>query len=115
MTVIKLPKTPKSAFNPDRPAGALLMSQLAHLEHAVGLPERTHPRTTEGEAARRIGELTAALFEQQRQQQVPGAPPAPPQRPKRKKKSAARPAKARRTPTKKTRKTTRPTKRRRTR
>ena len=115
MTVIKIPKTPKSAFNPDRPAGALLMAQVSHLEHAVGLPERKHPGMTEGEAAKRIAELTAALFDQQRQQQLPGAPPALPQRPKRKKKSAARPAKARRTPTKKTRKTTRATKRRRTR
>ena len=35
MAVIRIPKTPKSAYNPKRPAGTLLQSQLKHLEWAV--------------------------------------------------------------------------------
>jgi hypothetical protein len=62
MTHIKVPKTPKSAFNPDRPASALLVAHVMHLEHALGLPERpAKKRLTEGAAARYIGELTARL------------------------------------------------------
>jgi len=74
MTVIKLPKTPKSAFNPRRPASALLLSQIEHLEHAVGLePKRV--KRTEGDAARYIAKLTAELL---KQAQTPAAPaPSP--------------------------------------
>src|SRR5215475_12331879 len=74
MTVIKLPKTPKSAFNPLRPASALLLSQIEHLEHAVGLePKRV--KRTEGDAARYIAKLTAELL---KQAQTPAAPaPSP--------------------------------------
>ena len=36
MKVIKIPKTPKSAYNPGRPASALLRAQVEHLEAAVG-------------------------------------------------------------------------------
>jgi hypothetical protein len=62
MTHIKVPKTPRSAFNPDRPASALLIAHVMHLEHALGLPERSpKKRLTEGAAARYIGELTARL------------------------------------------------------
>jgi hypothetical protein len=74
MTVIKLPKTPKSAYNPRRPASALLLSQIEHLEHAVGLePKRV--KRTEGDAARYIAKLTAELL---KQAQAPAAPaPSP--------------------------------------
>jgi outer membrane biosynthesis protein TonB len=74
MTVIKLPKTPKSAFNPRRPASALLLSQIEHLEHAVGLePKRV--KRSEGDAARYIAKLTAELL---KQAQTPAAPaPSP--------------------------------------
>jgi len=74
MTVIKLPKTPKSAFNPRRPAGLLLLSQIEHLEHAVGLePKRV--KRTEGQAAEYIAELTAQLL---KQSQTPTSPaPSP--------------------------------------
>lgn len=62
MTHIKVSKTPKSAFNPDRPASALLVAHIVHLEHALGLPESSpKKRFTEGVAARYIGELTARL------------------------------------------------------
>jgi len=74
MTVIKLPKTPKSAFNPRRPAGLLLLSQIEHLEHAVGLePKRV--KRTEGQAAEYIAELTAQLL---KQSQTPTSPAPPP-------------------------------------
>jgi hypothetical protein len=36
VTKITVPKTPKSAFNKNRPASGLLMAQLEHLEAAAG-------------------------------------------------------------------------------
>jgi hypothetical protein len=62
MTVIKVRKTPTSAFNPDRPASALLLAQIEHLEHAAGLPEKKQIRRSEGNAARYIAELTAKIL-----------------------------------------------------
>jgi hypothetical protein len=74
MTVIKLPKTPKNAYNPRRPASALLLSQIEHLEHAVGL-EPKHVKRSEGDAARYIAKLTAEVL---KQAQTPAAPaPSP--------------------------------------
>lgn len=64
MAVIKVPKTPRSAFQPDRPAGQLLLSQVEHLEHAVGLPFAKRKKRTEGEAAQYIRQLTARLLGQ---------------------------------------------------
>jgi hypothetical protein len=76
MTVIKVPKTPKTAFDPDRPAGLLLQSQIEHLEAAVqsrsaAPPRRPRMRGTpsEGQAAAYIAELTRHLDPN-------GAPPA---------------------------------------
>jgi hypothetical protein len=64
---IKVPKTPKSAFNKDRPASELLKAQLEHLEAASGnyqsassAGRRAKP-LTEGQAANRIYELTRGL------------------------------------------------------
>ena len=74
MTLIKLPKTPKDAFNPRRPAGALLMAQIEHLEHAVGI-EPKYVRRSEGEAAKYIGELTARLLKQSQQPTAPAPSP----------------------------------------
>ena len=34
-TVIQVPKTPKESYNPDRPAGALLLSQAVHHREAL--------------------------------------------------------------------------------
>ena len=94
MTVIKIPKTPRTAFNPGRPASALLKAHILHLEHALGLPEGSPKRRwTEGAAARYIGELTARLTGQ------PGPAPAtkpskpkpkPKRKPKRKSTSKAK-------------------------
>ena len=78
MTVIKLPKTPKAAFNPSRPAGALLLSQIEHLEHAVGIePKRV--RRSEGQAAKYIAELTARLLKQSQQSAAPAPSVTAPQ------------------------------------
>jgi hypothetical protein len=76
MATIKVPKTPKSAFNPRRPASALLQSQVRQLEWAVRpaaerKPLRIKPVRTEGQAAARIAQLTAQLHPE-------GAQPAPP-------------------------------------
>ena len=74
MTLIKIPKTPKEAFNPRRPAGALLLSQIEHLEHAVGLEPKRIKRT-EGQAAKYIAELTAKLLNQSQQPTAPAPSP----------------------------------------
>jgi hypothetical protein len=94
MAVISVPKTPKKAYNPRRPAGTLLQNQIRHLEWAVRpagkrMPKdfkKIKPAKTEGEAAARIGKLTQEL---QRQSALPPGtiPPTPPvaSRPVRKK------------------------------
>lgn len=71
MTIIKVPKTPKSAFDKDRPASTLLQAQIEHLEAAAGLSQpprkgavRKPRQRTEGEAAAYIGELTRKLHPQ---------------------------------------------------
>ena len=71
MAVIRIPKTPKSAYNPKRPAGTLLQSQLKHLEWAVrpagqrtAKAFRVKPAYTEAEAAARIAALNQELKEQ---------------------------------------------------
>ena len=68
MAVIRVPKTPKRAFNKNRPASTLLRSQIQHLEWAVHPASerkpgqlRSRPVKTEGEAAARIGQLTRLL------------------------------------------------------
>jgi hypothetical protein len=68
MALIRVPKPPKSAYNPDRPVSSLLRSQIDHLREAESkLP--LHYRSelyikaiqTEGEAARYIREVTEAI------------------------------------------------------
>jgi hypothetical protein len=82
MAVIKVPRTPKKAFDPDRPASDLLRRQVEHLEWAVRpaserkpdmLPKRG-PKT-EGEAAAKIEKLTAAVLEQARKDAETAAAP----------------------------------------
>src|SRR5947208_12876039 len=70
MTVIHVPRPPQSAMNPDRPANALLLSQVSHLQHAERrLPLRyrteiyTHAIETESEAAEYIREVTEAIHQ----------------------------------------------------
>jgi hypothetical protein len=71
MAVIRVPKTPKKAYDPQRPAGTLLQNQLRHLEWAVrpaaarrGKAFKVRPAKTEGEAAARIAKLNATLHGQ---------------------------------------------------
>ena len=68
MAVIRVPKTPRTAYNPDRPAGTLLQNQLRHLEWAVRPAGartekafRIKSAATEGDAAARIAKLTEEL------------------------------------------------------
>ena len=69
MTLIHVPRpNKKQAMNPGRSVSALLKVQIQHLHHAErNLPLRyrtdiyTHAIKTEGEAARYIGQVTAAI------------------------------------------------------
>ena len=70
MALIHVPKPAKSAYDPDRPAGSLLMSQVEHLHEAESkLPVKYRSEIyvrairTEGEAARYIREVTEAIHE----------------------------------------------------
>src|SRR4051794_9360253 len=85
MTVISVPKPPRKAYDPGRPAGLLLQTQLRDLEWAVRPAGRRTPKAfkkikpakSEREAAARIEKLTREL---QRQSTLPAGtiPPAPP-------------------------------------
>jgi len=68
MTLIHVPRPPKSAFDPNRPVSSLLKAQMEHLHHAANkLPLRYRSEIyvnaiqTEGEAARYIREVTEAI------------------------------------------------------
>lgn len=70
MTLIHVPRPPKSAYNPDRPVSALLKTQIDHLHHAERrLPLRyrseiyTHAIQTEREAANYIRVVTEAIHQ----------------------------------------------------
>ncbi|MGO9403380.1 MAG: hypothetical protein ACLPVW_07905 [Terriglobales bacterium] len=68
MTLIAVPRPPKSAHNPDRAVSSLLKWQIEHLHQAEKrLPLRYHSEVyvnaikTEGEAARYIHDVTEAI------------------------------------------------------
>ncbi len=70
MALIHVPKPPKNAYDPDRPMGSLLKSQIDHLREAESrLPLRYRSEVyvkavrTEGEAAQYIREVTEAIHE----------------------------------------------------
>jgi hypothetical protein len=70
MVLIHVPKPPKNAYDPDRPMGSLLKSQIDHLREAESkLPLRYRSEVyvkavrTEGEAAQYIREVTEAIHE----------------------------------------------------
>ena len=73
--IIRIPKTPKSAYDPARQPSELIRSHLANLEvvTAAGQPPAARPRAkrprTESQASACIAELTARL-------QQPGNPAA---------------------------------------
>ncbi len=71
MAVIRVPKTPRKAFNEDRPASRLLLDQIKHLEWAVlpasqRKPDQLPKREvrTEGQAGTRAAQLMRLLEEQ---------------------------------------------------
>jgi hypothetical protein len=68
MAIVRVPKPPESAFNPDRPVSSLLKTQILHLHEAeLRLPVRhqtdiyINKIRTEGEAAEYIRRVTAKL------------------------------------------------------
>jgi len=67
MADIKVPKPPKSAFNPNRPASDLLKNQVAHLEWAIRnagerrAGYRVKAVKTEADASARISALLPRL------------------------------------------------------
>ena len=70
MVLIHVPKPPKNGYDPDRPMGSLLKSQIDHLKEAESkLPLRYRSEVyvkavrTEGEAAEYIREVTEAIHE----------------------------------------------------
>lgn len=70
MTVIKVPKPPQSAYDPNRPISALLKMQVEHLfEAETKLPTRYRSEVyinairTEGEAATYIRAVTEAIHQ----------------------------------------------------
>jgi hypothetical protein len=70
MVLIHVPKPPKNAYDPHRPMGSLLKSQIDHLREAESkLPLRYRSELyvkavrTEGEAAEYIREVTEAIHE----------------------------------------------------
>ena len=77
--VIPVPKTPKEAHNPHRPAGTLLRSQALHLHEALKWHMREvqallaiNPRTlhTEGAISKYIQKVTAVLHPHAAKQQI---------------------------------------------
>src|SRR5256886_11390101 len=70
MEVIHVPRPSKEAMDPNRPANALILAQVSHLQHAERqLPLRyrsdiyTHAIKTEGEAAAYVREVTEAIHQ----------------------------------------------------
>ena len=87
MAVIKVPRTPKTSFNPHRRPSALLLDQVKHLEWAALPASQRKPRQlkkygtvkTEAQAAERIAQLTAMVLlakEQAAKEPAPDGPPA---------------------------------------
>ena len=110
MAPIPVPKPPKKAYNPRRPAGPLLQNQLLHLEWAVRPAAQRTPAhfekikkaKSEAEAARRIEKLTQELKRQAESPRdtIPAYAPKPKPKPrlqvKKKTKSRPRPTASRR-------------------
>jgi len=70
MALISVPKPPKSAYNPDRPATSLLKAHVEHMREAESkLPLKYRSEfyakavRTEGEAAEYIRDVTEAIHE----------------------------------------------------
>jgi hypothetical protein len=76
MKLIRIPKTPRSAYDPKRKVSSLLKAQIANLEAVTykrqGVTRASRPKT-EGQASAYIADLTRQLHPE-----VPGAAPALP-------------------------------------
>src|SRR5258705_8498571 len=100
MAPIPVPKPPKKAYNPRRPAGTLLQNQLLHLEWAVRPAAQRVPAQfakikkakSEAEAARRVEKLTQELKRQAESPRdaIPAYAPKPKRRLQVKKKPKSR-------------------------
>ena len=67
MSVIKMPSTPRSAYDPRRPPNALLLTHVRELEKAViaaGRKVRRQKPKTEAQAAAYMQHLNRALYQQ---------------------------------------------------
>jgi hypothetical protein len=62
-TIIRIPKTPKEAFNKQRPVSELLWMQVEHLAAVVkkDIDDERRAIRTEGQASDFIGKMTAIL------------------------------------------------------
>ena len=101
MTTIIVPKTPKKAYNPGRPASGLLRSQMEHLAAACGdyaspyinpyARKKRRKPVTEGEAAEYIRTMTEQLRTRgpAPEPQAAAAAPVMPKPAKKKKRKAA--------------------------
>jgi hypothetical protein len=85
MAVIRVPKTPKGAFNRHRKPSKLLKDQLTHFEWAVRPASERHPKDfrpkpprTESQVASRIEKLTRRLLEPRETAAPPPAGPVAP-------------------------------------
>jgi hypothetical protein len=82
MAVVKVPRTPKRAFNKDRPPSALLLDQIKHLEWAALPASQRKPKDlkkyrqvkTEAQAAERIAQLTTLIQQHAHVEPDPAAP-----------------------------------------
>jgi len=92
MVLIRVPRPPKSAYDPDRPVGSLLKSQVEHMREAESkLPLRyrheieTYVKAvrTEGEAARYIQAVHKAIQQahEEADRERRGLKPAPTPKP----------------------------------
>jgi len=72
---IVIPKTPKKAYNPDRPASGLIQGQIQHLEAAAGIfhkrPGSRPKKRSEAASAAYIEQLTSQIYARAGQ---PGGP-----------------------------------------
>src|SRR2546421_670473 len=83
MATIKVPKTPKKAFNKNRRPSALLLNQIAHLEWAVLPASRRKPHQlptqqvkTEAQAAERVGQPPPLVLAERAAAAAPASGPA---------------------------------------
>jgi hypothetical protein len=63
MALIRVPKPPKSAYDPNRPVSSLLKSQIDHLREAESKLPLRYRSEVYGEAAKYIREVTEAIHE----------------------------------------------------